>query len=535
MRLRLSGRSARLLPLLFVCILAAFAAISCRPKRGGQSGATLVFGRGGDSVGLDPAHEEDGESFKVAELIFDTLVQYKSDSTEIEPGLATEWTTTPDGLTWTFTLRPNVKFHDGTACDADAVVFSIVRQYDAAHEAHSIGGPYPYWLSLGMSDVIESVRAANKTTVELKLKQAYAPLLGALATPPFAVVSPTALRESGQDFKSKPVGSGPFKFVSWTRDDRIVLERNDDFWGGKPAPERITFRSIPDNATRLLELEQGNIHILEYPDPENLDAIRANKDLSLIEQPGMNVGYVAMNCEHPPLDDVRVRRAINHAINKQAIIDSLYNGLAIAAKNPLPPTIWGYNDAVRDYEYHPDKAKALLKEALPKGFPRELSLYALPVPRPYILNGNNVALAIQSDLQKVGIQTRIQTLEWGSYLEKAKAGDHDLGMLGWIADYADPDNFLWFNLSKDSAKAPAGNIAFYKSDPLTTLLKNAQQEQDHSKRVEMYQRAQEIVHEDAPWIPLAHAKNVAVIRKNVENFTLHPTSWRNLRHVTLGK
>lgn len=493
---------------------------------------TLIFGRGADSVGLDPAHEEDGESFKVAELLYDTLVQYQQESTDVEPGLATSWESSPDGLRWTFHLREGVRFHDGTPCDADAVVFSFQRQYDPNHPFHKVGGPYLYWVALGFDDVIENVSAPDSKTVVIRLKRPYAPLLSALAVPAFSIVSPTALKKYGEDFKSHPVGSGPFKFVEWQRDDRIVLERNDDYWGGKSSLDRIIFRSIPDNATRLLELEQGGIHILEYPDPENLEAIRSNPDLVLIEKPGMSVGYIAMNTKKPPLHDVRVRRAINHAINKQAIVERLYNGLAVAAKNPIPPTIWGYHDSLVDYEYDPAKAKALLKKALPQGS-RELTLYALPAPRPYFLNPNQIALAVQSDLQAVGLRVRIATFEFGTYLEKVKNGEHDLAMLGWIADYADPDNFLYFNLDKDNAKPPAGNIAFYESDPLHELLIAAQKESDHNKRVAFYRRAQEIIHEDAPWVPIAHAQNVVVTRSNVEGLVLNPTSWRHLWRVRL--
>lgn len=512
-------------------ILSLSLVVAC--QKSDRTSKILIFGRGADSVGLDPAHEEDGESFKVAELLYDTLVQYQQETTDIEPGLASSWESSPDGLTWTFHLRSGVRFHDGTPCDADAVVFSFQRQYDPKHPFYKIGGPYLYWVALGLGDVIEGVRAVDPATVEIKLKRPYAPLLSALAVPAFSVVSPTALQQHGEDFKSNPVGSGPFKFVEWQRDDRIVLERNDAYWGGKSQLDRIIFRSIPDNATRLLELERGGIHVLEYPDPENLEAIRSNRDLVLIEKPGMTVGYIAMNTKKPPLNDVRVRQAINHAINKKAIVDSLYNGLAVVAKNPIPPTVWGYNDAIADYDYNPDKARTLLKQALPRGS-RELTLYALPAPRPYFLNPSQIALAVQSDLQAVGFQVRIETFEFGTYLEKVKNGDHDLAMLGWIADYADPDNFLYFNLDKDNAKPPAGNIAFYESDTLHDVLVAGQTESDHAKRVALYRRAQEIVHEDAPWVPVAHAQNVVVTRTNVEGLVLNPTSWRHLWRVRIA-
>lgn len=513
------------------------AGVGCRGKTDKPKSApaqVLVFGRGADSVGLDAAHEEDGESFKVAELIFDTLVQYQQASTDIEPGLATEWESSPDGLVWTFHLREGVLFHDGTPVDAEAVVFSFERQYDPAHPYHNVGGPYLYWTALGLDEIIGKVSALDSKTVEVRLNRAYAPLLSALAVPAFSVVSPTALRQWGADFKSHPVGSGPFKFVEWRRDDRLVLERNDDYWGGKSALDQIVFRSIPDNAARLIEIEQGTIHVLEYPDPENLEAIRSNPDLVLMEQPGMTVGYIALNNDHAPFNDPRVRRAINHAVNKTAIVEKLFSGLAVPAKNPFPPTVWGYNDSIQGYEYSPEKARALLKEALPKGMDRELTFYALSAPRPYFLNPSQVALAVQSDLQAVGIRTRIETYEWGTHLEKVKNGDHDLAMLGWIADYADPDNFLYFNLDKSNAKPPAGNIAFYRNDRVHELLVNAQIESNHERRVALYGEVQQIVHDDAPWLPIAHAQNVVVTRRNVSGLVLNPTSWRHLWRVSLA-
>ena len=495
---------------------------------------TLVYGRGADSVGLDPALEEDGESFKVAELLFDTLVQYADRSTDIEPGLATSWENSDDRLTWTFHLREGVTFHDGTPFNAASVVFSLKRQYDTSHPAHGIGGQYLYWISLGLDDIIESVSEVDAKTVRITLKRPYAPLLSMLAIPPFSIISPTTFAAKMSDFKFEPVGTGPFKFVEWRRDDRIALRRNDSYWGGKPTLDKIVFRAIPDNAARLLEIEQGNIQVLENPDPENLPTIRANASLKVYEQAGMNVGYLAMNFDHKPLDDVRVRRAINYAINKQAIVDGLYGGTAVVAKNPIPPTIWGYNDAVQDVPYDPDAAKALLKEAFPNGFPRALSLYVMPNPRDYFPSPQNIGLAIQSDLAKVGITANIRTVEWGTYLEQVKQGDHDLGMLGWIADYGDPDNFLYFLLSKENATPPAGNIAFYRSDELTNLLVQAQQEADQAKRADLYKQAQVIVRRDLPWVTIAHANKIMVTTTKVENFILHPTTTRTIWKARLA-
>lgn len=519
--------------LAFAIFLSVWGA-ACTSPDTGPPPQVLVFGRGADSVGLDAAHQEDGESFKVAELIFDTLVQYKQESTDIEPALATSWSSREEGLVWVFELREGVTFHDGTPVNADAVVFSLERQRDEEHPFHLVGGPYLYWLSLGMSEKIESVTAVGPMQVEIRLREAYSPLLNVLATPPFAVVSPTAVAASGEDFGSQPVGSGPFRFTEWRRNDRILLDRNEDYWGGVSDLQRIVFREIPDKHARRVELEKGSIHVLDSADPEDIDDMRSNPELVVVEKAGMNVGYVALNTSRAPLDDPRVRYAINHAIDKQTIVDQLYNGRALVAKNPIPPTIWGYNDDIEDFAYDPEKARALMAEALPDGLSEPLSFFVPSNPRPYFPNPENIGLAIQSDLEKAGIPAQIKTFEWSTYLEKVRQGEHDLAMLGWIADYADPDNFLYFTLSKTNATPPASNIAMYKSDELEELLLRGQKEADTAARTAIYRRAQEVVRKDAPWVVVAHATRIAVVRANVERFTLHPTSWRYLWRARIG-
>lgn len=495
-----------------------------------QQGGTLVFGRGGDSVGLDPAHEDDGESFKVCDSLYEMLVQYKEESTEVEPGLAESWGTSVDGLEWTFQLRKGVKFHDGTLCDAEAVVFSLDRQRDPKYPYHNIGGAYLYWESMSMDDVIKGVTAVGQYTVKISLKRPYAPFLSAMAILPFAIVSPTAVKKWGADFGSHPVGTGPFKFVSWNRDDKIILEANPDYWNGKPKLDRIIFRSIPDNSVRLLELQNGAIDGLDDPNPDDLGRIKADPKLQLIEQPGLNVAYIAMNFDKKPFDLREVRLAVNHAINKKAIVDQLYQGMGAVAKNPIPPTIWGYDDTIQDYKYDPSLAKQLLAKAgFSKGFMTRL--WAMPVPRPYAPTPLKIAEAIKADLEKVGISAKIVQYDWGTYLDKVRNGEHDMAMLGWSADYGDPDNFLYILLDKESAKKPANNIAFYRSEELHAILVEAQKLSDQPKRAALYKKALAIIHDDVPWVPLAHAKQVVALSKKVKNFKLHPTSKKDFRSV----
>jgi ABC-type transport system substrate-binding protein len=514
--------------ILWCLIYSGYAAEHVNPIVGG----TLIFGRGGDSVGLDAAHEEDGESLKVCENIYDTLIQYKDESTEVEPALAESWESSGDGLRWTFHLRRGVKFHDGTPFNADAVLFSLNRQHEIDHPFHNVGGLYIYWSDTGLGKTVDKIVALDAYTVEIMLKRPYAPFVYTIAMTPFAIVSPTAVRKWGDDFTNHPVGTGPFIFERWDRGDKVVLKVNKDYWGGRPPLDRIIFRSIPDNSVRLIELQTGSLHAMEFPNPDDLPEIREDPNLTVVEQPGMNVGYLAMNMEKKPFDNLKVRLAINHAINKRAIIEQLYQGMGMPAKNPIPPTMWSYDDTIEAYAYDSEKAKQLLKEAgYSDGF--EATLWALPVPRPYIPDGQALAAVIQSDLRRVGIKTKIVTFDWGTYLEKTKNGEHDMAMLGWSADLGDPDNFFYYLLSKSAAEKPAGNIAFYRSDEMQEILDQARSATNQAARVELYKKAQAIFHRDLPWVPLAHAKKVVIINKKIKNLRLHPTMWKYFRQIWL--
>ncbi|RKU24637.1 ABC transporter substrate-binding protein [Candidatus Poribacteria bacterium] len=490
---------------------------------------TLIFGRGGDSITLDPANIEDGESAKVCDMIYDTLVQYRENTTDLEPALAISWTRSADALTWTFNLREGVLFHDGTPFNADAVVFSLTRPLVLFRNFHE--------------QFISQIIALDPLTVQIQLKTPYAPFISTLAGTSFSIVSPTAVHSLGE----KPVGTGPFKFSRWDKDDKIVLNANNTYWAGPPALDCILFRSIPDNATRLAELQAGNLHAMEFPNPDDIPLIQGEPQLDLLMQPSLNLGYLALNMEKPPFDNLKVRLAINHAINKVDIVDRLYQGLGIPAKNPIPPTLWSYDDSIEDYEHNPELAKQLLSEAgYPDGF--ETTLWSLPVPRPYIPDGMALADAIQSDLQVVGINANIVTFDWATYLNKTAYGEHDMAMLGWIADVADPDNFFYSLLSIPNAEKPAYNISFYRNETLQQLLDRARMSTDEDiqdiesqdlgrgsvitdrdVRTRLYQQAQAIVHKDAPWVPIAHAQRILVISKDVKNLKLSPLGWKYLR------
>jgi len=509
------------------------------------AGGTLVFGSSGDAVRLDPADVTDGESIQRMDNIFEGLVEYKSGSTEIQPCLATSWETSEDGKEITFKLRRGVKFHDGTDFNADAVVFSFARQYDTTHPYHEYG-EWVYWGYM-FSDVDKMVKI-NDYTVKLVLKTINASIMTSLAMFTVNSVSPTNAEKWGADAFKHPVGTGPFKLVEWVKDDHITLEANDNYWRERPSLDRLIFKVIPDASARLMALEVGEVQGIEYPDPAHFDRIKANQDLKLLTEPGMNVGYMAMNTGYgykdangnsvrdsdepwvktpgyfEPLTKKEVRQAINYAIDKKSIADNIYMGTASVAKNGMPPFMLGYNDDVEDYTYDPAKAKRLLAEAgYPDGF--EVTLYVMPVSRPYMFDPPKIGEAIQSYLAAVGITVKFYQVDWGTYLQETEAGNHQMCLLGWTGDNGDPDNFMnvLYGANKCSIGA-AGNYGFYNDEGAQFLLSEALQTYDVEKRAQYYRIFQQMVHEAAPWVYLAHSNQNVVFRKNVQGYALHPTS-----------
>ena len=509
-----------------------------------KSGGTLVFGRGGDSVGLDPAYETDGNSFMVCDNVFEALVSYKDESTALEPGLAESWEISPDGLTYTFHLRKGVKFHDGTKFNADAVVFSIgrmmkerkVKFLDPKMTIPAQERTPEYWVSMEMDDTVGSIEAVNEHTVVFKLKRVEAPFLANLGMDFADIISPTAFSKDPKAFVRSPVGTGPFKFVEWVTDDRIVLEKFKDYWDktGGPYLDKLVFRSIPENSVRFLELKTGNIHICQFPNPADIAMARKDPALKLPEQPGMNIGYLSFNHTKPLWQDVNMRKAIAHAINRKAIVDNIYQGMGQVAKNPIPPTMWGYNENVPGFAYDPDLAKQYLAKAgYPegKGLP-EITLWSMPVPRPYNPEGLKIGVAMAADLKKVGINARIVSYDWGTYLKRQREQpeDMDLFQLGWTGDNGDPDNFLavlFDGMASSSVRTQ------WKNEKYHELMLKGKQTIDQDKRAAIYKEAQQLIYDECPVISIAHSTVIWPELKNVMNFKLHPTSSVRMKNVWL--
>lgn len=493
----------------------------------------LSYGRGADSVSLDPGKETDGESLSVSSNIFDTLVQFKPGTTEVVPGLAETYDVSSDKMTYTFKLRKGVKFHDNTDFNADAVIFSLLRQHDPKHEAFGYAKAWNYWNDMGMNKLVKSISKTDDHTVVFALSRPEAPFIANLAMPFASIVSPTAVRASKEDFAKKPVGTGPFKFASWTRGERIILNANKTYWNGAPSLDRVIFRSIPDSAARLNAFLAKEIHVMNLPTPDQVAVIKQKRpDAKVMDEFQLNVAYLAMNTKKAPFDNVKVRQAVNMAINKDAIIKGIFAGMGTAAVNPMPPTIWGYNKNVKPYTFSVEKAKALLKEAgFPNGFKAEL--FFPTVSRPYMPDGKRLGEAIQADLKKIGIDLALQTYEWGTYLDKTNKGEHQMALLGWTGDNGDPDNFLSVLLSGDNTTPPASNIAFYNNPKVTALLNKAKVAGSQKERTTLYMQAQEMIHADAPWAPIAHSRVAVPMDKKVKNFIISPLGTLTLRQVSI--
>ncbi|MBT0778673.1 MULTISPECIES: ABC transporter substrate-binding protein [Paracoccus] len=509
----------------------AFALMAAAPLHA----KTFVYCSEGSPEGFDAAPYTAGTTFDASgHAVYNRLVQFKPGTTEIEPALAESWDVSEDGLEYTFHLRQGVKFHSNDKFtpsrdfNADDVIFTFERQASADHPWHEYipGITYEYYSSMEMDKLIKSIEKVDDHTVKFTLNQPEAPFLANVAMPFVSIVSKEyadALDAAGtrEDLNNAPIGTGPFKFVAYQKDAVIRYQKNADYWGEAPKIDDLVFAITPDASVRLQKLKAGECHLMPYPAPADLDEIRADPNLKLDEQPGLNVGYLAYNTTVAPFDNPQVRKALNMAMDKPALIDAVYQGNAEVAKNPIPPTMWSYNDAIEDDKYDPEAAKAMLEEAGVKDLTMEV--WAMPVQRPYMPNARRTAEMIQSDFAKVGVKVEIVSYEWGEYLKKSmEEGRKGAVILGWTGDNGDPDNFLSVLLSCAAATPGGANRAFWCNQEFSDLLAKAKATSDHDERVKLYEEAQVIFKREAPWATLAHSTQYVPMAKNVTGFVQSP-------------
>jgi dipeptide transport system substrate-binding protein len=522
-----------------ICIPAMLAAASASSK-------TLVFCSEGSPENFYPGVNTTGTSFDGNEPIYNRIVEFERGGTKVVPGLAEKWDISEDGTVYTFHLRRGVKWHNTNRAfkpsrdfNADDILFSIERQWKESHPYFKVTSPnHSYFGDMGMPKLLKSVEKVDDYTVKITLNQPEAPFLADLAMPFAAIQSKEyadAMLKAGTPEKidQEPIGTGPFYLIQYQKDAVIRYRAFNDYWGGKAKIDDLVYSITPDASVRWAKLQKGECHVMPYPNPADLDTIRKDANVQLLDQPGLNVGYLAFNTTKKPFDDVRVRKAISMAINKKAIIDAVYLSAGVAATNPIPPTLWSYNDQIKDDPYDPEAAKKLLAEA---GFPNgmETDLWAMPVQRPYNPNARRIAELMQADLAKIGVKAEIKSFEWGEYRKRLQAGEHHMGMLGWTGDNGDPDNFLHTLLGCDSAKGASGsNIAKFCHQPYDDLVVRAKRISDQGERAKLYQQAQVIFKQQAPWFTIAHAVQLKPVRKEVVDFKLSPFGRHNFYGVDI--
>jgi len=511
--------------LAFFFVLAAGAA---------RAETTLVIGIAADPTGFDPEAVLNNTSGFVMSTVYDSLLRYKPGTTEPAPGLAERWQVSPDGLTYTFHLRHGVKFQDGTPFDAAAYVRTLDRQLKKDDPDYIYNtGPVEGYIDFTFG-AVKSYRAVGDDTVEFVLKQPTAPFLTSLAMVWNGLVSPAAAHKEGKDFRNHPVGTGPFVFRQWRQRDEIDLDANPDYWGGKPKVDHLVFKEYPDPQAAVLALRRGDIQILGDVSTQSIPAVRGDPALELLTQPGLATNGVGLPTEVAPFNDVRVRQALNYAIDRDAIDKALYAGLAVPMTSPLPPSQWSFDPALKGYPYDPAKAQALLQEAGVKpGLQVELLSYNSP--RGYNPAGPNLAVAVQGYLKRIGIDASVRQEEIGAFFSTVRSGHYPgMFLVGWTGDNGDPDNFL--GALYGEANIPITNTPHFRSPELEKVLADALATTDHDKRVQLYQQAQKIVLEGAPWIFVNSVLQVRAIRKEVQGFRLNPTQmFFDMQDVSLAR
>ena len=524
-----------------LCALALPAMLALAPA----SAKTLVYCSEGSPENFYPGINTTGTSFDVSTQIYNNLVEFERGGTAVVPGLAERWTVSPDGLVYTFFLRKGVKWHSNAnfkptrEMNADDIVFMIERQWKEANPYFKVtSANHSYFGDMGMDKLLKTVEKVDPMTVKITLNKPEAPFLSDLAMQYAGVQSKEYADNmlkagSPEKIDQEPIGTGPFYLVQYQKDAIIRFKAFPEYFSGKAKIDDLVFAITPDASVRWAKLQKGECNIMPYPNPADLAAMKADAKITVMEQPGLNVGYLAYNTTKKPFDDVRVRKAINMAINKQAIIDAVYLSSGVAAKNPIPPTQWSYNNAIKDDPFDPAAAQKLLAAAgLPNGFTTDL--WAMPVQRPYNPNAKRIAELMQADLAKIGVKAEIKSFEWGEYRKRMQAGEHQMGMLGWTGDNGDPDNFLYTLLGCASAQSVSGsNIAKFCYQPYEDLVLKAKTVTAPAERNKLYKQAQVIFKEQAPWFTIAHAVQLKPVRKNVIDFKNSPFGRHNFYGVDI--
>lgn len=545
-------RSAKLVGLLGALALLAAAMPLAASS---QSKDTFVFAAEGDPVLIDGAFVSDGPSLRITFQIFEGLVRLKAGTGKIEPALATSWKASKNGLAWTFKLRDGVKFTDGTPFNARAVCFNFNRQYTLPGILQGEGVNY-YWYTVfgGYAkpapgnpgpdkSLYHGCKAVNNSTARIILNRRSSSFLGALALSNFGIASPTALvkykadegtvgadgvfRPTGTFGTKNPVGTGPYKLDSWRIGDRLVLIRNDKYWGPKAKMRRVIVRPISDNTARLQALQTGEVDGINLVQPQDIPAITGNKNLKIQDRPAFNIGYVGINQKKGPLGKLKVRQAVAYGLDRKSVVGAFYGGRGTLANQFLPPGLEGYaKKGVPEYPFNPDKAKQLLREA-GETLPVAIEFwYPTDRPRGYMPDPPRNFQAFAASLERSGFKINPHPAPWrGGYVAGVQGGDAALYLFGWTGDFVDPANFLNVHFGSESAQFGFNNPALF------ALLKKADEETDTAKRTLLYEQASVQVMKFLPMVPYANNKPALGFKKTVQGYVTSPVELESFATV----
>jgi dipeptide transport system substrate-binding protein len=508
---------------------------------------SLVYCSEGSPENFSPSMNTTGTSLDAARPVYNRLVQFEPGGTNVQPGVAESWEVTDGGTTITFKLRKGVKFHSGVNgftptrdLTAEDVIWSFERMWKADHPFAKVsGGAYDYFNDMGMPDLLASIaKGADDHTVIIKLTKPNAPIIANLAMD-FATIHSAEyakyLMDKGtpEQFDQIPVGTGSFSFVDYQK-DAVIRFKAFEGWAGKPKVDDLIYAITPDATARYAKLKAGECHVMIAPNPADLDAMSKDASITLLSQAGLNIGYMAMNAQKPPFDKVEVRKAIAMAIDRDAILKEVYQGAGQKAKNPIPPTMWSYDDSTVDHEYNVEKAKEMLAAAGVKDLATDL--WWMPVQRPYNPNAKRMGEMIQADLAKVGITATLVSYEWGEYRKRMQAGEHQMGFLGWTGDNGDPDNFLAVLLGCDKDGKPnANNIPKWCDAAFQAAIVKAAEITDMGERTKLYMDAQKIVAAQVPWLNIAHSTVFEPVRKEVSGYKISPFGAHEFQNVDIAE
>ena len=535
-----------LLAVMVVALMAAAATLAANSRSAASD--TLVFGTAADPTSLDGAVVSDGESLRVIDQITEGLVGLKSGTTVVVPKLAKSWTASNGGRVWTFKLRTGVRFHDGTPFNAKAVCANFDRWYNFTGAFASDSTSYYYYTVFGgykkaaqgltNSPLYRSCKAVGDSTAVITLRRANAAFLGALSLTSFAIQSPTAMAKYGANKGTlskdgvftpggdygvpggQAVGTGPFKLESWKIGDKLVIVRNDSYWGKKAFLRRVIFRAIPDNAARLQALQTGEIQGYDLVEPQDIPTIQKDSKLKVLDRPAFNVAYVTINQAVKPFDNPLVRQAVAYGLDRAGVVKSFYAGRGEVANEFMPPQVVGYAKDVAKYTYNPEKAKQLLQQA-GLTLPVEVEFwYPTDVSRPYMPDPARNFQAFAASLNKSGFKVVPKSAPWRpDYVGRVQAGTAGaLNLIGWTGDFGDPDNFVGTFF-----RTKQGQWGF-NNPKLFALLNKALAEPNAAKRKVMYQQANRLIMNFLPGVPYAHTKPALAFQSNVVGYKPSPVS-----------